>query len=238
MSCARFTGLPIVTAVDLVEATQDTGVFVQVSGVLKRVVVKLSKSCNDLRLLSSGPRGGLGEIELPAMQAGSSIMPGKVNPVIPEVVNQVAFSIVGNDVTDSFAAEAGQLQLNAFEPIIALSLFRGSAQMRNACMVLADRCVDGIAPREDVLAERSLASVTALSPHLGYAKATEIALTAHQTGQSVRDLVLTGSHMDRRNSSKLWHKPTFRFSNEGGLAYVRLSRVSIRVAQWTSAWQL
>ena len=115
---------PFVTAPNLVEATQDAGAFVQLSGVLKRIAVKLSKTCNDLRLLSSGPRAGFGEINLPPVQAGSSIMPGKVNPVIPEVVNQVAFEVIGNDVTVSFAAEAGQLQLNAFEPIIAHSLFK------------------------------------------------------------------------------------------------------------------
>ena len=122
--CAQLreiTGIALVTAPDLIEATQDCGAFVQLSGVLKRVAVKLSKTCNDLRLLSSGPRAGFGEINLPARQAGSSIMPGKVNPVIPEVVNQIAFEVIGNDVTITFAAEAGQLQLNAFEPIIAYS---------------------------------------------------------------------------------------------------------------------
>src|ERR1700675_4023805 len=120
---SEITGIPLVTAPNLIEATQDCGAFVQVSGVLKRVAVKLSKSCNDLRLLSSGPRAGLNEINLPPRQAGSSIMPGKVNPVIPEVVNQIAFEVIGNDVTVSFAAEGGQLQLNAFEPIIPHSLF-------------------------------------------------------------------------------------------------------------------
>src|SRR5262249_56732554 len=132
------------TAPNLVEAPQDAGVFVQVSGVLKRVAVKLSKVCNDLRLLSSGPRAGLGEINLPPMQAGSSIMPGKVNPVIPEVVNQVAFEVVGHDVTITMAAEAGQLQLNAFEPIIAHSLFESMSHLDAACRVLIDRCVVGI----------------------------------------------------------------------------------------------
>ena len=126
------TGLPLVTAVDLVEATQDCGAFVHLSGVLKRVAVKLSKICNDLRLLSSGPRAGLGEIKLPPVQAGSSIMPGKVNPVIPEVVNQVAFEVIGNDVTITMAAEAGQLQLNAFEPIILHSLSESITHLRAA----------------------------------------------------------------------------------------------------------
>ena len=141
---AAITGIPLVTAPNLVEATQDAGAFVQLSGVLKRVAVKLSKICNDLRLLSSGPRAGLGEINLPAMQAGSSIMPGKVNPVIPEVVNQIAFEVIGNDITVSFAAEAGQLQLNAFEPIIAYSLFQSLTHLRAGCLTLAERCVRGI----------------------------------------------------------------------------------------------
>src|ERR1700726_2603387 len=138
------TGIPVVTASNLIEATQDCGSFVQLSGVLKRVAVKLSKTCNDLRLLSSGPRVGLGEINLPPMQAGSSIMPGKVNPVVPEVVNQIAFEGIGNDVTVTFAAEAGKLQLNAFEPIIAHSLFKSIAHLRNGCRMLAERCIAGI----------------------------------------------------------------------------------------------
>ncbi len=187
------TGLSLETAPDLVEATQDAGAFVQLSGVLKRVAVKLSKTCNDLRLLSSGPRGGFGEIELPPVQAGSSIMPGKVNPVIPEVVNQVAFAVIGQDVTVSFAAEAGQLELNAFEPIIAHSLFRSLTQMRQACLVLAERCVRGIRAHPHRLAEiveRSLALVTALNPKIGYAAATEVALAAHREGKTVRDVVI------------------------------------------------
>ncbi len=130
---AEITTIPVVTAFDLVEATQDTGAFVQVSGVLKRVAVKLSKICNDLRLLSSGPRAGFNEINLPAMQAGSSIMPGKVNPVIPEVVNQVAFEVIGNDVTITMASEGGQLQLNAFEPVIAYSINRSTSHLIAAC---------------------------------------------------------------------------------------------------------
>src|SRR3979490_2960157 len=136
---------------DLDEATQDCGAFVQLSGVLKRVAVKLSKTCNDLRLLSSGPRAGFAEINLPPMQAGSSIMPGKVNPVIPEVVNQIAFEVIGNDVTVSFAAEGGQLQLNAFEPIIAHSLFKSISHLTNGCRTLAERCVKGITANRDRL---------------------------------------------------------------------------------------
>jgi aspartate ammonia-lyase len=190
---ADITGIPLVTAPNLVEATQDCGAFVQLSGVLKRVAVKLSKTCNDLRLLSSGPRAGLGEINLPPMQAGSSIMPGKVNPVIPEVVNQIAFEVIGNDVTVSFAAEAGQLQLNAFEPIIAHSLFKSVTHLRNGCLTLAERCVKGItANRERLRAvvENSIGVVTALNPYIGYANATAVAQQALTTGKSVYELVL------------------------------------------------
>jgi aspartate ammonia-lyase len=190
---ADITGLAFTTAPNLVEATQDAGAFVQLSGVLKRIAVKLSKTCNDLRLLSSGPRAGLNEINLPAVQAGSSIMPGKVNPVIPEVVNQVAFEVIGNDVTVSFAAEGGQLQLNAFEPIIAHSLFKSIDHLAAACRTLADRCVAGItANRERLTAmvDSSIGIVTALNPFLGYARASEIAREALTTGKRVYDLVL------------------------------------------------
>lgn len=197
---ATITGIPLVTAPDLIEATQDCGAFVQVSGVLKRVAVKLSKVCNDLRLLSSGPRAGFGEINLPARQAGSSIMPGKVNPVIPEVVNQVAFEVIGNDVTISFAAEAGQLQLNAFEPVIAYSLFRSLAHLRAACLTLQANCVVGItANRERLQASvtHSIGIVTALNPYIGYRSATEVALEAHATGRGVYELVLEKGLMPR-----------------------------------------
>src|SRR5438874_1965966 len=190
---SEITGIPLITAPNLVEATQDCGAFVQVSGVLKRVAVKLSKTCNDLRLLSSGPRAGLGEINLPPMQAGPSIMPGKVNPVIPEVVNQIAFEVIGNDVTVSFAAEAGQLQLNAFEPIIAHSLFKSVNHLRAGCLTLAAKCVNGITANREHLrrgVERSIGIVTALNPYIGYANATEIAQEALVTGASVYDLVL------------------------------------------------
>jgi len=190
---SEITGIPLITAPNLVEATQDCGAFVQLSGVLKRVAVKLSKTCNDLRLLSSGPRAGLGEINLPPMQAGSSIMPGKVNPVIPEVVNQIAFEVIGNDVTVSFAAEAGQLQLNAFEPIIAHSLFKSVTHLSKGCLTLAERCVSGItANRERLRAsvENSIGVVTALNPYIGYANATEVAQQALMTGKSVYELVL------------------------------------------------
>ena len=190
---AEITGIPVVTAVNLVEATQDCGAFVQLSGVLKRVAVKLSKTCNDLRLLSSGPRAGLGEINLPPVQAGSSIMPGKVNPVIPEVVNQVAFEVIGNDITVSFAAEGGQLQLNAFEPVIAHSLFKSVEHLRAACLTLANRCVNGITANVDRMrasVENSIGVVTALNPYIGYANATAVAAEAHATGGSVYEIVL------------------------------------------------
>ena len=200
------TGIPFVIAPNLVEATQDAGVFVQLSGVLKRVAVKLSKVCNDLRLLSSGPRTGLGEINLPAMQAGSSIMPGKVNPVIPEVVNQIAFEVIGNDVTVSIAAEAGQLQLNAFLPIIAHSIFESITHLRNGCVVLAERCVRGITANRERLEEhmsRSIGVVTALNPHIGYANATEVAQEALRSGRSVADLVVEKKLLTRKQLDKI-----------------------------------
>ncbi len=198
------TSLDLITAPDLVEATSDTGAFVQLSGVLKRCATKLSKICNDLRLLSSGPRTGLGEINLPAMQPGSSIMPGKVNPVIPEVVNQVCFEIIGGDVTVTMAAEAGQLQLNAFEPVIAYRLLRAIDSLRNACVVLRTRCVEGITANPDRMrrfVEESIGIVTALVPVLGYVTATEIAKEALETGRGVYDIVqarglMTREHLD------------------------------------------
>jgi len=189
----EITGIDTLTsAANLVEATSDVGVFVQLSGVLKRIAVKLSKTCNDLRLLSSGPQAGFNEINLPARQAGSSIMPGKVNPVIPEVVNQVAFEVIGNDVTVTLAAEGGQLQLNAFEPIIAHSLFAGLDHLAAAAVVLAEKCVDGITANRDLLRRRvadSIGLVTALSPRIGYENATEVAQEALTTGRSVADIV-------------------------------------------------
>lgn len=187
------SGLPLHTAPYLVEATQDCGAFVQFSGVLKRIGVKLSKVCNDLRLLSSGPRSGLGEINLPAVQAGSSIMPGKVNPVIPEVLNQVAFEVIGNDVTITLAAEAGQLQLNAFEPIIAYSLFRSIGHLTQACATLDERCVRGITANADHMRDmldRSIVLVTALNPYIGYENSTAVAREALETGRKVADIVL------------------------------------------------
>jgi len=190
---SQLTGFQFITADNLVEATQDAGSFVQLSGVLKRVAVKLSKVCNDLRLLSSGPRAGLGEINLPPVQAGSSIMPGKVNPVIPEVVNQIAFEVIGNDVTVSFAAEAGQLQLNAFEPIIAHNLLNSLIYLRQGCLTLAERCVRGITANRDRLADivsHSIGIVTALNPYIGYENASSVAKEAYATGKGVAEIVL------------------------------------------------
>jgi aspartate ammonia-lyase len=187
------SGFDFMVAEDMVEATQDAGVFVMVSGVLKRIAVKLSKTSNDLRLLSSGPRAGLDEINLPPRQAGSSIMPGKVNPVIPEVVNQIAFAVIGNDVTVTMAAEAGQLQLNAFEPIMCRALMMSITQLRQGCYVLADACVSGITANVEKLrmsVEHSIGLVTVISPLLGYENATIVAQKALADGTSVREVVL------------------------------------------------
>ncbi|WP_116119735.1 aspartate ammonia-lyase [Paraburkholderia sp. BL6669N2] len=202
----RNTGYAFLTAGNLFEATQDCGAFVQVSGVLKRIAVKLSKTCNDLRLLSSGPRCGFGEIQLPPMQAGSSIMPGKVNPVIPEVVNQIAFEVIGNDLTVTLAAEGGQLQLNAFEPIIAFSLFKSIQHLAAGCKTLADRCVRGIVANIDQLrasVERSIGVVTALNPYIGYANATQIAREALETGAPVYDLVLSRGLLSKADLDRI-----------------------------------
>lgn len=190
---AALSGLPLRSAPNLIKATQDCGDFVHLSGVLKRIAVNLSKTCNDLRLLSSGPRAGLGEINLPSRQAGSSIMPGKVNPVIPEVVNQVAFEVIGADLTVTLAAEAGQLQLNAFEPVIVAALFRSFGLLTNGCRTLADLCVAGITANVQILrqnAERSTALAAALNPIIGYKSATLVATEAFAKGTTVREVVL------------------------------------------------
>ncbi|RLG28557.1 aspartate ammonia-lyase [Methanosarcinales archaeon] len=202
----EISGLDLKTAANLVEATQDTGAYVQLSGVLKRIAVKLSKICNDLRLLSSGPRAGIHEINLPPMQPGSSIMPGKVNPVIPEVVNQVAFEVMGNDVTITMAAEAGQLQLNVMEPVITYSLFSSINHLRQACIVLTERCVKGItANRERAreMVESSIGLVTALNPYLGYEKSTEVAKEALQTGKKVYDIVLEKGYLTKQELDEI-----------------------------------
>jgi aspartate ammonia-lyase len=190
---AEVSGVALVPAADLIEATSDLGAFVTFSGVLKRIAVKLSKICNDLRLLNSGPRAGLGEIRLPAVQAGSSIMPGKVNPVIPEVVNQIAYQVIGNDLTVTLAAEAGQLQLNAMEPVIVLNILQSMRMLIRGMSVLREKCIIGIeADRErcQELLEGSLVTVTALTPFIGYAAAARIAKLALESRRSIRDVVL------------------------------------------------
>ncbi|MFF1828522.1 aspartate ammonia-lyase [Paenarthrobacter sp. NPDC058040] len=200
---ADVTGLPVTSASNLVEATSDTGVFMLVSGVLKRAAVKLSKICNDLRLLSSGPQTGFGEIFLPAVQAGSSIMPGKVNPVIPEMVNQVAFRVVGADATVTIAVEAGQLQLNAFEPVMADALLESISWLTVACRQLRTHCVDGITANTPVLQQRmieSISVVTGLAPVLGYAVAAELAKEALATGRGIAELVLERGLLDRQQA--------------------------------------
>jgi aspartate ammonia-lyase len=195
----EITDLELETAGDLVESTSDTGVFITFSGALKRSALKLSKISNDLRLLSSGPQAGLGEINLPARQAGSSIMPGKVNPVIPEAVSQVAYSVAGADVTVSMAVEAGQLQLNAFEPIIAHSLFQSITWLERACQTLRVNCVDGITANEERLADtvsRSVTVITALAPVIGYAEAAKLAKEALATNEKVSELVVSRGLLD------------------------------------------
>jgi len=189
---AKISGLPIHLAPNLIEATQDTQAFVLYSSCMKSMAIKLSKVCNDLRLLSSGPRCGLREINLPAKQPGSSIMPGKVNPVIPEVVNMVCFRVIGSDLTVTMAAEGGQLQLNVFEPVIAACLFEAQTLFMNAARTLRVECVEGITANVDVLkhyVEFSIGTVTALNPVIGYEKSTELAAEAMKTGRGIMEIV-------------------------------------------------
>ena len=190
---AKVTNTKFVKAPNLIEATSDCGAYVMISGALKRTAVKLSKICNDLRLLSSGPRCGLNEINLPKLQAGSSIMPAKVNPVIPEVVNQVCYKILGNDVTVSFAAEAGQLQLNVMEPVMAQALFESVELLKNACVALTNKCVKGItanATHTKRMVENSVGLITFLNPYIGHDKGDEIGREAVETGKSIQELIL------------------------------------------------
>src|ERR671912_917607 len=185
---AEISGLPIYKAEDLIEATQDTQAFVLYSSCMKSLAIKLSKVCNDLRLLSSGPRCGFREINLPAKQPGSSIMPGKVNPVIPEVVNMVCFRVIGSDRTITMAAEGGQLQLNVFEPVIAACIFEAQTLFINAARTLREHCVEGITANRDVCAryvDFSIGTVTALNPVIGYERATELAAEAMRTGKGI-----------------------------------------------------
>ena len=195
---SEIVGHKFTTAINMIEATQDTGVFITASSIVKRIATKMSKIANDLRLLSSGPRAGLGEINLPARQAGSSIMPGKVNPVIPEVINQIAYSVIGNDLAVTMASEGGQLELNAFEPIISRSLMMNIAYLRRGCRVFADYCITGITANEEYLkstVENSIGLVTALSPVLGYEKCTALAKHAQANNCTVREAVLALGHL-------------------------------------------
>ena len=190
---SEISDMELVQAYDLIDSTQNLDPFVAVSGAVKACAVTLSKIANDLRLMSSGPRAGFGEINLPAKQNGSSIMPGKVNPVIPEVVNQVAFNVIGNDVTITMAAEAGQLELNAFEPIIFYCLFQSIDTLGYAVQTFVDNCVTGITANETrcrYFVENSVGIITAICPYVGYQKAAEIAKEAIKTGESVKKLII------------------------------------------------
>ncbi|SUO98488.1 aspartate ammonia-lyase [Suttonella indologenes] len=197
---ANLTGKPYHTAADLVQATQDTSVYVALSGNLRLLATRLSKIANDLRLQSSGPRAGLAQYRLPEMQPGSSIMPGKVNPVIPEVVNQACFHVMGIDHSVALASEAGQLQLNVFEPVIAFNLFTGINMLAHICETFAQKCIDGIEMNEEHCREQVLSNiglVTALNPHIGYEASSHVARVAQQTGGSVYDIVLSEGLLDK-----------------------------------------
>ena len=200
---SAITGDTFIPSTDLIAATPNTGAYVSYSSALKRFAIELSKVCNDLRLLASGPRAGLREINLPAMQPGSSIMPGKVNPVIPEVVNQVCFKVIGNDVTVSFAAEAGQLQLNVMEPVLCESIFESISLLQNALVTLRELCVKGITANREVslnMVKHSIGIVTALNPYIGYKNSTKEAL---ETGKSVYDLVLAHQLLSKEELDKI-----------------------------------
>jgi aspartate ammonia-lyase len=202
----EISGLPLKLAQDLVEATQDSGEFVQVSATTKRVAVQISKICNDLRWLSSGPKCGLNEINLPPRQPGSSIMPGKVNPVIPEAVNQICYQLIGIDATISMASEASELELNMAEPLIAFNMFFGLTLLKNACRALARKCIKGITANRDICRQyvvNSYGMVTALSPILGYEKCSLIVKEAMATGESIYDLVLAKEWLSKEKLDEL-----------------------------------
>jgi len=215
---AEVSGLPVVLAENLIEATSDAGAYVSMHGAIKRAAVKLGKVCNDLRLLSSGPRTGLNEINLPELQAGSSIMPAKVNPVLPEVVNQVCFKVIGNDVTVSMAAEAGQLQLNVMEPVIAQTLFESVSLLTNACENLRVRCVDGITANPEVCLAyvmNSIGIVTFLNPIIGHHHGDLVGKECARTGKNVREVVLemgllSEDELDKIFSPENLIRPEFR----------------------------
>jgi aspartate ammonia-lyase len=202
----RITGLKVKNAENLVEATQDTGSFVMYSSAIKRLAVKLSKISNDLRLLSSGPRAGLNEINLPPMQPGSSIMPGKVNPVIPEVVNQIAFKVIGNDLTVTIAAEAGQLELNVMEPVIVQSIFESTEMLKSGMLTLKHRCIDGITANEETclaMVQNSIGIVTALNPVLGYETASSLAKEALESNRGVYELCIEKGLMSKEELDRI-----------------------------------
>ncbi|MFZ7173399.1 aspartate ammonia-lyase [[Pasteurella] aerogenes] len=215
---AEVSGLPCVNAENLIEATSDCGAYVMVHGALKRTAVKLSKVCNDLRLLSSGPRAGLNEINLPELQAGSSIMPAKVNPVVPEVVNQVCFKVIGNDTTITFASEAGQLQLNVMEPVIGQAMFESIDILTNACVNLRDKCIDGITVNKEICENyvfNSIGIVTYLNPFIGHHNGDIVGKICATTGRSVRDVVLergllTEAELDDILSVENLMNPTYK----------------------------
>lgn len=216
----ELTGIDFVLAGDLIEATSDTGAYVQLSGVLKRTAVKLTKICNDLRMLASGPRCGLNEISLPQLQPGSSIMPGKVNPVIPEVVNQTGFLVIGLDITVTLAASAGQLQLNVMEPVIAFALFTSISTMQNAVRSLTEHCVKGItanASRTEEMVLNSLGIVTQLSPILGYKKCSEIAREGYEQNKSIYQIVVEEQKLI---SQEKWNE-VFSFENLINPKYIK-----------------
>ena len=203
---AELTTLPLKAAKNLIQATQDTGGFIEISGVIKRIAAKVSKICNDLRLLSSGPRAGINEINLPPMQPGSSIMPGKVNPVIPEVVNQVAFDVIGNDLAITLASEAGQLELNVMEPLIAYKLFTSISNLTNVLKILTERCIIGITANKErcrQMVEQSIGLVTALVPTLGYEICSDVAKKALETGGSIYQIVLEEGHLSKEDLDRI-----------------------------------
>ena len=208
---AEISGFSVTPAANPIEATSDTGIYLTWSGVLRRTATKLSKICNDLRLLSCGPRAGIGEINLPPVQAGSSIMPGKVNPVIPEMVNQVAFQVMGNDLTVMMACEGGQLQLNAFEPVMVANLFQSIDIMKRAMRILGDRCVSGITPNIEHCQknlEKSITLVTLLNPQLGYEISSEIAVEALTSKRTIRELILERNLMSSEDYDALIKEST------------------------------
>lgn len=215
---SEVTGLPCTLATNLIEATSDCGAYVMVHGALKRTAVKLSKVCNDLRLLSSGPRAGLNEINLPELQAGSSIMPAKVNPVIPEVVNQVCFKVIGNDATITFAAEAGQLQLNVMEPVIGQAMFESIDILSNACVNLRDKCIDGITVNKEICENyvfNSIGIVTYLNPFIGHHNGDLVGKICAKTGRGVKEVVLekgllTEAELDDILSVENLMNPTYK----------------------------